>query len=323
MSGKQVNNGKAFEYACLDSIYNALSPTQDVFVEKSPQLDTAKYSYNNVHSSLRDKLVKAANAATRVIIRLEPQLEYPEGNKPLILSIQSDARGKAGDVRDVLCLRKQNLWEIGLSCKHNNRAVKHNRLSPTLDFGAEWFGIPCSQNYFEEISPLFDELAEMRSEKILWENVSQKAERFYAPLLEAFMVELSRLDRENPDTIAERLIHYLIGRNDFYKVITNDSRKVTRVEGMNITGSLNRSSAGHSSIISIPKMKLPSRLYSLDYKKVSKNSNSNTTIEVVCDNGWAVSMRIHNAEKEVIPSLKFDVNLISLPNTVHSQVEPW
>jgi hypothetical protein len=318
MSGKQVNNGKAFEYACLDSLYRALSPAQDVLVEQTPQLDTTKHSYHNVHVSLRDKLDKAANAAARVIIRLEPQLEYPEGNEPLILSIQSDSRGKAGDVRDVLCLRKQNTWEIGLSCKHNNRAVKHNRLSPTLDFGVEWFNIPCSQHYFDAITPLFDELTQMRSKKILWENIPNKADRFYVPLLEAFMDELMRLDRENPDTISERLIHYLIGRNDFYKVITHDSRKTTRIEGINITGSLNRSSAGHNSIVNIPKIKLPTTLYSLDFKRKSK-----TTIEVVCDNGWAVSMRIHNAEKEVIPSLKFDVNLISLPHTIHSQVEPW
>jgi hypothetical protein len=34
----QVNNGKAFEYACLDSLYISLSPDQDVSIESTPQL---------------------------------------------------------------------------------------------------------------------------------------------------------------------------------------------------------------------------------------------------------------------------------------------
>lgn len=34
-------------------------------------------------------------------------------------------------------------------------------------------------------------------------------------------------------------------------------------------------------------------------------------------------MRIHSASSRVEPSLKFDVNLISLPSSVHTQIEPW
>ena len=60
------------------------------------------------------------------------------------------------------------------------------------------------------------------------------------------------------------------------------------------------------------------RVYFLDFKE-----GSDTTIEVVCDEGWTVSMRIHNASSRVEPSLKFDVNLVSLPSTIHAQVEPW
>ena len=46
-------------------------------------------------------------------------------------------------------------------------------------------------------------------------------------------------------------------------------------------------------------------------------------IEVVCDEGWQISMRIHNASSRVEPSLKFDVQLISFPSSVYAQVEPW
>lgn len=321
MSGIQTNNGKAFEFACLDALYNALSGSQDVTIEHTAPLETAQNFFNNASVPLRDKLIKAANAAVRVVIRLEPQLEYPDRNIPLFLSLQTDAQGIAGDVRDVLCIRKQNTWEIGLSCKHNHHAVKHSRLSATIDFGAAWFGIPCTLNYFNAVTPLFDELRDMRDtsgKTALWSAIERKSERFYIPVLRAFMDELKRLDNDNPRTIPERLIRYLIGKNDFYKVITDDARKTTRVEGINISGTLNRPSEGHHSITNVARLKLPTRFYNIDFK-----DNSETTIEVVCDEGWTVSMRIHSASSRVEPSLKFDVNLISLPNTLHAQIEPW
>ena len=49
-----------------------------------------------------------------------------------------------------------------MSIKHNHEAVKHSRLSHGLDFGNEWFGIPCSKEYWNAVKPIFDRL---KSEK--------------------------------------------------------------------------------------------------------------------------------------------------------------
>jgi len=321
MSGIQTKNGKAFEYACLMSLNTTLSSEQEVIIEDTPQLETAREYFTTVNNEVREKLIKAAYAATRVIVRLEPQLEHPDKNVPLYLSIQSDTQGQLGDVRDVLCIRKQNEWQIGLSCKHNHRAVKHSRLSATIDFGADWFGIPCSHEYFRAVTPIFDSLRALRDHSnstALWSEVQDKNINFYVPVLRAFIDELQRLETTNPGEIPEKLIRYLIGRNDFYKIITDSLKKTTRVEAININGTLNRPSGGNRSIVNIARLRLPNRFYSVDFK-----TNSDTTIEVVCDEGWTVSMRIHNASSRIEPSLKFDVNLISLPNTIYAQVEPW
>lgn len=53
----------------------------------------------------------------------------------LELEILSDDKGKLGDVRDVLAIRLLQKWEIGVSAKNNHKAVKHSRLSNTIDFG--------------------------------------------------------------------------------------------------------------------------------------------------------------------------------------------
>lgn len=286
-------------------------------------MNTAKEMYETIDEELKSALDKAAYAAITVIKRLEPQLWKPNGNEPLFLSIQPDAAGIKGDVRDVVCLRKQNGWEIGFSCKHNHHAVKHSRLSDTIDFGKEWLEIPCSDEYFHTVVPIFSELRQVRDKSkeagkpMLWEAIDNKADKYYKPILNAFIKELKRIADEN-NGVPERLIRYLLGCNDFYKVITDDKSKTTRVEAINIGGTLNCSSGTERPITKVPVLKMPSVFYHIGFKQGSDN-----TVEVVCDEGWQISMRIHNASSKVEPSLKFDVQLVSFPSSVYAQVEPW
>ncbi|MEF2836313.1 MAG: HaeIII family restriction endonuclease [Oscillospiraceae bacterium] len=317
--------GKAYEYACLVSIKDQLNglAAGKVVVVDSDALRTAKAAFLKADcAGVANKLVRAANAAARVILRLEPQLEYGKGDLKLV--IQTDAQGIAGDVRDVVCVRSANGWEIGISCKHNHHAVKHSRLSATIDFGADWFGIPCSRDYFDTIVPIFEELREMRTNALrsgdplpLWNDIPDKAARYYMPILNAFLTELRQLDANNPG-IPGRLIEYMLGRYDFYKVITDDRKETTRVEAVNIAGTLNKPVNGHKSIVDVPKLRLPKRFYHMGMVPGSDNK-----LEIVCDEGWALTMRIHNASSKVEPSLKFDVQLVSLPGSIHAQVEPW
>ncbi|MBQ6025930.1 MAG: HaeIII family restriction endonuclease [Lachnospiraceae bacterium] len=322
-NGIQTSNGKAFEYACVIALNGSLSEYGKTEIVSSPQLETAKGLYENIEPKMKGSLDKAARAAVRVVKRLEPQLWNPEDNEPLYLSIQPDSAGIKGDVRDVLCVRKQNGWEIGFSCKHNHHAVKHSRLSDTIDFGKEWLGIPCSKEYFNTVVPLFEKLRSFRDSSkcagkpMLWEKIPDKAEKYYKPILEAFMKELKRIADENKD-IPAALIHYLLGRNDFYKVITEDSNRTTRIEAINISGTLNTNAGKEKSIAKVPILKMPTQFYHIGFK-----ANSDNTVEVVCDEGWQISMRIHNASSKVEPSLKFDVQLISFPSSVFAQVEPW
>lgn len=58
-------------------------------------------------------------AGTNAILELEP-LILDDGDDELELKIQTDQKGKDGDVRDGLIIRKGIEWEIGLSVKHNH-----------------------------------------------------------------------------------------------------------------------------------------------------------------------------------------------------------
>lgn len=325
MALSNTEYGKAYEYACLLSLDRYLTEkgVGPVVISESDAMNTARTAFEKAKSEgLSAKLVLAADAASRVILRLEPQLEY--GNGPLTLVIQTDAQGIAGDVRDVVCIRNAKGWEIGLSCKHNHQAVKHSRLSATIDFGAEWFGVPCSKTYFNTVVPLFNELREKRSTAIangdplpLWNDIPDKVDRYYIPVLNAFLAEMKRLSEKDP-SIPKKLIEYMLGRYDFYKVITDDTHKTTRVEAINIAGTLNKPANGHKSLVDVSRLKLPTCFYHMGMVPGSGNK-----VTIVCDEGWTLTMRIHNASSKVEPSLKFDVQLISVPNSIHIQVEPW
>ncbi|MBQ2680865.1 MAG: HaeIII family restriction endonuclease [Eggerthellaceae bacterium] len=317
MSGIQFDNGRAFEYACVKLFGNQLSALVDVEIHEDEPLINARINYENVSEQMRQQLDDAAAATYYALISLEPTMTESQVFSPVRIRIQSDAQGIAGDVRDIVIGRDN--WEIGISCKHNHSAVKHSRLSATIDFGKDWFGFPCSDQYWNEVRPLFSELAKIRDDSgktALWAD--DKAERYYVPVLHAFVDELKRLDQQHPGEIPAKLIHYLMGKNDFYKAITNDSHRVTIIEAININGTLAKKTVSTKPLIPLSKLQLPSMLFHVGLVPDSSNK-----ILVAMDKGWQISMRIHNASSKVEPSLKFDVQLEAMPISIHSEVIPW
>ena len=193
--------------------------------------------------------------------------------------------------------------------KHNHAALKHSRLSQHIDFGNDWFNVPCSKSYFATIKPIFDRLSKLKATKTAWSALLDKEDDVYIPLLNAFMSELNLLFSEHNTKVTSGIISYLLGSNgkDYYKLIHHNNHKTT-VMPFNVSGTLNQKSNTSDPKIKIPKIKLPTRIIELAYKE-----NSKTTVILTMDNGWAISFRIHNASTIVEPSLKFDIQLIGQP----------
>ena len=327
-----TESGKAFEYACLLAIYNFYKDKKiPVKIISSPQLNTAKSYFNALNDHGKNDLL-AGESAIRLIKLLEPRLGYCDNNSTLKLTLQTDSAGRSGDVRDILCIRddnKKKKWELGISCKHNHFALKHSRISPTIDFGKVWLGKQCSSEYKNKINAIFAKLTPYLKEK--WSDVGDKINKVdtvYKPLLDAFMEELKYLDDTYPGEIAPALTKYLVGDQDFYKVIALEKKHITLVTPVNLYDSLNKQYKTHKSLYSIETPKLPSVIYHIGYKKeLEKSTNtvkeSNNTIIVTCDEGWSFSLRIHNASSKVENSMKFDIESVSTPESIRSFVELW
>lgn len=309
----QTTTGKAFEYAILKEFYNRLKDITNVSVIENEPYYTAQKCFNFFGEIEQGYYKLSASFAINFLIDLEPRLSNDiEPNDILQLEIVSDQMGQSGDVRDVLAIRSLQKWEIGVSAKNNHRAVKHSRLSSSIDFGEKWLGLKCSQKYFDKVIPIFDQLGKLRMENIplpTWDSLGDYHSSIYVPILDAFKEELLELDKNNPGIVPQRLVEYLIGNKDFYKVIKQHSS--IEIQAYNIHGTLNQSFGKIKPKFNIPILKLPNRLIEVVYAEGSK-----TTLLVSLNEGWQISFRIHNASSKIEPSLKFDINLISSPRTL-------
>ena len=316
MSEKSNNQGRAFEFACLTVLQTEIEKFRPVRTDKGGSYGAAQRAWEETPDEEQEKLMQGATAAAQTVFSLEP-LITEDGNDLLTLSLQADEAGERGDVRDILIIRRAILWEIGLSVKHNHFAVKHSRLSDNVDFGEKWFGVPCSEEYWRKIQPIFDRLRTEKEKGTLWREMDDKAQNIYLPLLNAFMEEVQRADATHKG-IPRKMTEYLLGEYDFYKVIGIDAKRVTEIQAYNLRGTLNRAGKHSKPARLVPITALPTRIVSLDFKP-----NSTNTVELYMDNGWQFSFRIHNAATKVEPSLKFDIQLIGLPVTILSLQCSW
>jgi HaeIII restriction endonuclease len=130
----------------------------------------------------------------------------------------------------------------------------------------------------------------------------------YVPILDAFRKELLRLANQNPVSVAEQLIKYLIGNQRVIK-----GKNKVEIQSYNLHETLNLPFENIKPKAKIQKLKLPNRLIEIVYQE-----NSETTLLVTLNEGWQISFRIHNASSRIEASLKFDINLVSAPHSLFS-----
>lgn len=313
--GEQVKNGKAFEYSLAYQYYKTLQAKGiNVELVENSAIEVARNFYNSFSIEKKEGFNVAAKQTIETMLKIESGLFAQKSNKDkLMIALQNDAEGALGDVRDVVFRRVKPSWEIGFSAKNNNDAVKHSRLSRVLDFGREWLGCPCSAQYWKDIRPIFSFLAE--HEGHTFNSLGdEKVTKVYVPLLKAFRDELMRIYKEN-EAIPAKLIRYLIGNYDFYKIIKDDSHNMVIVKAFNINNELNQTVNGIKSQYKTPSINLPSRIVEFDFKIGTEDN----TLDMILDEGWEISFRIHNASSKIEQSLKFDIRLLGNPPILFTQ----
>lgn len=223
MSNKSNDNGRAYEFAFINELGRIATQNQNINIEKNSSYYVVEKSWNTLSDVEKEKYTKSAITGINLITSLEPIIE--DGNGVLNLKIQADNKGELGDVRDILIQRENINWEIGLSLKHNHFAVKHSRLSHKIDFSEKWFQLPSSQNYWDNIIPIFEKLEIYKKDKIKWRELSNKEDDIYYPILKSFIAEIKEKYDKYNSIVPQRMVEYLLGYFDFYKIISQDNKK--------------------------------------------------------------------------------------------------
>jgi hypothetical protein len=310
MSSKSNDQGRAYEFICLNSLCDAISEIRSAQIIKNSSYDAAENAWNTLTPEEQTLYTLSAKSTIETIFALEPNI-VEDSSDVLNLYIQTDKHGEEADVRDIIITRKDIVWEIGLSIKHNHMAVKHSRIAKSLDFGDKWYDVPCSKTYWEEVKPIFDFLEEEKVKGTYFRDLSSKEDDVYVPLLNAFIKEVSTQVEKN-NKIPRNMVKYLLSKYDFYKVISIDSKHITTIQSFNMYGTLNLPSKKAEPSIKVPVINLPTSLLHIDFKPKSK-----TTVLICFDNGWQFSFRIHNARDIVETSLKFDIQIVGMPADVN------
>lgn len=293
----QVGNGKSFEWA----IARVLADSLEVPITEDNSALTAKVKFQEAPAPLKRRHMIAASVAIEHILTKEGH-RIARG-VPQSIRIASDRAGQLGDVRDVVVQGTGDL--LGISCKNNHRAFKHSRLSSTIDFIGKW-GLSesgASETYQREIAPIFDRLQQLRDQSqgtMEWKNLSNKQNEIYAPILSAFEKELQRVTalHSNVETqMCRAFINYIVGNNDFYKVICR--KGMVEILGFNFHGTLN-----------VKRSRYPTQIHS-----VERDTKKKSTSVVRFQEGHTFAFRVHNAATLIEPSLKFDIQALSLPSS--------
>ena len=310
MSAKCNDQGRAFEYACIIKLKENIKNYRSVIIDNE-SVKAAKRAWHTQSQSSQQKYLCAADAFIDTLFSAEPLILECDGDDDIVvISINKDSDAENGDVRDIIISRKSIRWDIGLSMKHNHFAAKHSRLSPTIDFGLKWYNTPCANSYWNAVNPIFDLLKDLRNKRTAWHDMSNKEDAVYFPIVNAFIKELNRAYNSD-STITARLISYLLGVRDFYKVVAIDKNQITEFQSFNFQGELNKNGKKTKATLLIPKADLPTEIISLRFKPSSKS-----TAELYLNNGWSLSFRIHNASSIVEPSLKFDIQFLGVPANI-------
>lgn len=291
----QLRNGKGFEWAIAIELAAALVVT----IADNSHARNALDHYESLPLQKRRQFDAAARLAVEHILEKErPKFSV---SRPTQVRIAGDSEGVAGDVRDVSLLSASDII-FGISCKSNHAAFKHSRLSATIDWVKAW-GLDArgaSEQYWRVVNPVFEELRDIQvsSEKqALWAKLPNKAFDYYEPVLASFTHELALLNAgPHASQVSSSLARYVIGHEDFYKVIVRP--REVKIMAFNFNGSL-----------AVRRSKLPTSVLSIDRLEGGRHS-----INVRFDRGYTLNFRIHNASSAVEPSLKFDIQAKSLPS---------
>ena len=265
--------------------------------------------WDELDPAARRLAYRQARPAVERIFSLEDYVFVTDG-EPLVIRFNflDSSRELAKDSFGEILLERPDLkWRISISIKNEasvlSRLPVADRELDTFndkvvsvandidDFGERIFGVPCSNDYFEEVNAILNKIAPFDSatwnklvtdEKFAYDNL-------ITPMLEAIGRELPHIFRFHPEAPA-KLIDFFYGSIDYYFIHPVEQLEVTRIGSVNPHGDLGRipGSGNHTT----PQVRIPTELLDVRFATGKYGELSGDTLRLSFDGGWAVCLKV-------------------------------
>lgn len=258
-------------------------------------------------------LMRQARPALKRIVSKEPYV-FAKSGAPLIIRFNNDKdrRLKKDSFAELLLERPDMDWRISLSVKSSakviatmpvaDRDMEHTVIFNEIDdFGDRIFGVPCSNEYFDDVNEILEKISS--SDKEHWrENWREliKDDKFVydtviKPMLRAVGAEIARICKDHPEA-PQKLIDYFYGKIDYYYINPIEEVQATRIGAVNSRRGLGRIPDNDN--LYTPSVKFPTQLLDVRFANGRYGELSKDTIQISFDGGWAICISIIVKESE-------------------------
>lgn len=251
----------------------------------------------------KDLAYRQALPAIERIASHEPYL-FLTGGEPLCIRLNYLDRKLERDSFGEILLERPDLdWRISLSVKSDARILSalpvadreldmdkdviKNSFNGIDDFGDRIFGIPCSNDYFDDVNEILMNIAPRDSEN--WAELIKDDKFIYGslitPMLKAIGREFPRIFKAHPEA-GQKLFDYFYGKIDYYFIKSIEELEVTRIGCVNARGGLGR--MPDNTNLLTPKTGFPKELLEVRFATGKYGEVSRDTLQLNFDGGWAL-----------------------------------
>ncbi len=269
--------------------------------------EEAQYFYNLWEETDEEKELAYRQAAPAIerIVSHEPYV-FETGGEPLCIRLNYLDRKLERDSFGEILLERPDLdWRFSISVKNDARILSalpvadreldmdkdviKNSFNGIDDFGDRIFGVPCSNEYFDDVNDILLNIAPRDSEN--WAELIKDEKFIYGslitPMLQAFSREFPRIFKFHPEA-AQKLYDYFYGTIDYYFIKPIEEFEVTRIGCVNAHGGLGR--MPNNTNLMTPKTGFPSELLEVRFATGKYGEVSRDTIQLNFDGGWALCL---------------------------------
>ena len=267
--------------------------------------EEAQYFYNLWEETDEEKELAYRQAAPAIerIASHEPYI-FKTGGEPLCIRLNYLDRKLERDSFGEILLERPDLdWRFSISVKNDARILSalpvadreldmdkdeiRNSFNGIDDFGDRIFGVPCSNEYFDDMNDILLNIAPRDSEN--WAELIKDEKFIYGslitPMLEAMGREFPRIFNSHPEA-GRKLFDYFYGKIDYYFIKPIAELEVTRIGCVNARGGLGR--MPNNTNLMIPKTGFPSKLLEVRLATGKYGEVSRDTLQLNFDGGWAL-----------------------------------